>query len=428
VSTTETRSLGWRCRVGPYNPAVQDDVGTSAQDQLESLQALTDTAITALGFDDLLDELLNRVQRALDADTAAILLLSRGDGDLVATAARGIEEEVREGVRVPIGTGFAGRIAATRGPIRLDRVDATTVKNPILWEKGVKAMLGVPLLTGERLLGVLHVGRLDQRSFTDHDVALLQVAADRVAGAIQGHALAIERTAAVLLERSLLPERLPSFPGLELAARYVPAEGQVIGGDWYDVFTLPTGALWIIVGDVAGHGIEASIVMGRIRSALRAYALLDLPAEEVVSLVDHKVDHFEIGTIATLACAVTTPPFDTLTIVLAGHPPPVIAAPDRPAEIATIRPGPPLGWGSRDPYAPKTFVLTPGTTVALYTDGLIERRGEPIDLGIERLRAAITAAHPSRVTAELMHHLVGQTTADDDIALVVLRRTATSDE
>ena len=212
-----------------YNPAVPDEVEASTQAQLASLQALTDTAITSLEVEDLLDELLSRVQETLDADTAAVLLLAEGAGDLVATAARGIEEEVREGVRIPIGTGFAGRIAASRGPIRLDRVDATTVANPILWEKGIKVMLGVPLLTADRLLGVLHVGRLENRPFTDHELALLQVVAERVAGAIQGRSLAIERAAAALLERSLLPEQLPRHPGLELAARYVPAEGEV---DW----------------------------------------------------------------------------------------------------------------------------------------------------------------------------------------------------
>ena len=100
-------------------------------------------------------------------------------------------------------------------------------------------MLGVPLLTADRLLGVLHVGRLENRLFTDHDVALLQVVADRVAGAIQSQALAVERAAAALLERSLQPDQLPSCPGLELAARYVPAQGEPVGGDWYDVFTLP---------------------------------------------------------------------------------------------------------------------------------------------------------------------------------------------
>jgi hypothetical protein len=407
-----------------HNPAVSEHGESIAEDRLARLQAVTDTAITALDVEDLLEELLKRVEEALDADTAAVLLLDRSGSELVATAALGIEEEVRTGVRVPVGTGFSGRIAATRGPIRLDRVDASTVANPILWEKGVEVMLGVPLLTSDRLLGVLHVGRLERRPFTEHDVALLQVVAERVASAIQGRTLAIERAATAILERSLLPERLPSYPGLELAARYVPAEGQVIGGDWYDVFRLPSGQLWVVVGDVAGHGIEASIVMGRIRSSLRAYSLLVLPVDEVLHLVDKKVDHFEIGTIATVACVVSDPPYDTLTVALAGHPPPVVAGPDRPAEVVAVAPGPPLGVGWGDRYPTTTLALTLGTTVALYTDGLVERRGEPITDGIERLRAVIRPAPARAVTADVMHDLVGRSTAFDDIALVVLHKLA----
>ena len=136
-----------------------------------------------------------------------------------ATAARGIEDEVREGVRVPIGTGFAGRVAASREPIRLERVDATTVTNPILWEKGIKVMLGIPLLSGDQVLGVIHVGRLEHRPFTDDDIALLQVVADRVAGHPKpSHA--IERAAAALLERSLLPNDCRVTRAFQFAARY----------------------------------------------------------------------------------------------------------------------------------------------------------------------------------------------------------------
>jgi putative methionine-R-sulfoxide reductase with GAF domain len=407
------------------NPAVPGHQEVTAEDRLASLQALTDTALTKLDVEDLLDELLKRVQEALDCDTAAVLLLDKGGDQLVATAALGIEEEVREGVRVPVGSGFSGRVAATRAPIRLDRVDASTVANPILWEKGIEVMLGVPLLASDRLLGVLHVGRLERRPFTEDDVALLQVVAVRVAAAIQGRTLAIERAAAAILERGLLPERLPSYPGLELAARYVPAEGQVIGGDWYDVFRLPSGQVWVVVGDVAGHGMEASIVMGRIRSSLRAYSLLDLPVDEVLHLVDKKVDHFEIGTIATVACAVSDPPYETLTVALAGHPPLVVATPDRPSEVAEVAPGPPLGVGWGDRYPTTTLPLTRGTTVALYTDGLVERRGEPITDGIERLRAAMRPAPAQAVTSEVMHDLVGRSTTHDDIALVVLHKVAT---
>jgi hypothetical protein len=366
------------------------------------------------------------VRAILDADTSAVLLLDRATDELVATAARGIEEEVREGVRVPMGTGFAGRIAATRGPIRLDRVDATTVANPILWEKGIRVMLGVPLLSANEVFGVLHVGRLDDRPFTDQDVELLQVVAERVAGATQARMLAIERAVTGLLERSLLPGVLPRLPGIELAARYVPAEGTVIGGDWFDLFTLPSGQLWIVVGDVAGHGMQASVVMGRIRSALRAYTLLELPPDEVLRLVDRKVKHFEIGTIATVACAVADPPFDTLTVALAGHPPPVVAVPGEPAELAVVEAAPPVGSGWTRGPVPAVLPIAPGAVVAFYTDGLIERRGEPIDVGLERLRATVAPEHPSRVTAALMHRLVGSTITEDDIALVVARRTPTA--
>jgi len=393
------------------------------QNRLANLQALTDTALSALDVDDLLVELLNRVRDILDADTAAVLLLDEGSGELVARAACGIEEEVRQGVRVRLGTGFAGRIAATKGEIRLDRVDATTVTNPILWEKGIKVMLGVPVLGGDRVLGVLHVGRLDERPFSAEDGELLRVVADRIAAATQVRQLAMEAAAAELLERSLLPPVLPRHPGLELAARYVPAETNTVGGDWYDVFTLPSGQLWIVVGDVAGHGLQAAVVMGRVRSALRAYSMLDLPPEEGVERVDRKVHHFEMGTIVTLACAVLQPPFDTVRVAVAGHPAPVVAAPDEPSAFARIDITPPLGTWSELRRSSTTFSLPPGAVVVFYTDGLVERRGEPLDVGLERLLAAVRPHPPDVVASDVMQRLVGSTVPSDDIALVVVRRT-----
>jgi serine phosphatase RsbU (regulator of sigma subunit) len=196
----------------------------------------------------------------------------------------------------------------------------------------------------------------------------------------------------------------------------------VIGGDWYDLFTLPSGQLWIVVGDVAGHGMEASVTMGRIRSALRAYSMLEVPPDEVLRLIDRKVKHFEIGTIATVACAVMDPPFDAMTVASAGHLPPVVATPGEAATLVGITPDPPLGtgWGRRHP--PTTVPLAPGAVVAFYTDGLVERRGEPITAGLDRVRRAIEPAGPYELTARVMHELVGPTVTEDDIALVVIRR------
>ncbi len=152
---------------------------------LPRLQRLTDAALTHLQLDDLLDALLDRVRELLEADTCAILLLDESTDELVACAARGIEEEVEQGVRIPVGGGFAGRVAATRQPVVLDDVDHAHVLNPILRQKGIKSMLGVPLLVEGNCLGVLHVGTLVHRVFDEEDVEILQLAGDRAALAIE---------------------------------------------------------------------------------------------------------------------------------------------------------------------------------------------------------------------------------------------------
>jgi signal transduction histidine kinase len=150
-------------------------------ERLRRLQAVTDVAIAHLALDELLSELLLRIRDALNADTAAILLLEETGTELVARAAKGIEEEVERGVRIPFGKGFAGRIAALRRPVVLDDVDHADVLNPILREKGIKSMAGVPLIARGNLLGVVHVGTLTPRLFTPSDVELLEVVAQRAA-------------------------------------------------------------------------------------------------------------------------------------------------------------------------------------------------------------------------------------------------------
>jgi signal transduction histidine kinase len=149
------------------------------------LQSLTDAALAHLQLDELLDALLVRTRQVLDVDTCAILLLDQETDELVAQAALGIEEEVEQGVRIPVGGGFAGRIAAEKRPYILDDVDHGNVLNPILRQKGVKSMLGVPLVVEGAVLGVLHIGSLVPRKFRDDEVELLQLVADRAALAIE---------------------------------------------------------------------------------------------------------------------------------------------------------------------------------------------------------------------------------------------------
>jgi GAF domain-containing protein len=150
---------------------------------LESLQRVTDSALAFLTEEELLHELLQRISDILAVDTVAFLLL---EGDtLHARAAKGIEEEVERGVRIPLGRGFAGRIAAERRAITITDVDHADILNPLLREKGIQSLLGVPLLVQGRVIGVLHVGSLTPRDFTDDDRDLLQLAADRAALAIE---------------------------------------------------------------------------------------------------------------------------------------------------------------------------------------------------------------------------------------------------
>jgi signal transduction histidine kinase len=157
----------------------------TARIRLESVQAVTDAALAHLELLPLLDALLPRIHDTLDVDTVAVLLLEEATAELVATAAVGIEEEVEQGVRIPLGRGFAGRIAARREPVFLPDVDHADVLNPILREKGIKSLLGVPLVLAGETLGVLHVGSLTPRAFTRADTELLQLVADRVAIAVE---------------------------------------------------------------------------------------------------------------------------------------------------------------------------------------------------------------------------------------------------
>jgi len=391
------------------------------EDRLRDIQAITDAALSRLDDHELLAELLERTRAILRADTAAVLLLDFSSGELIATAAAGLEEEVRQGVRIPVGRGFAGRIAAEHRPVILDHVDHDTVLNPILWAKGIRTLMGVPLIASGKVIGVLHVGSRTAREFTSEDVELLQLAADRAAAAVQSLMAQEDRVAATALQRSLLPSALPAADGAQLAVRYVPGEGTV-GGDWYDVFTLPSGQLGMVIGDVTGSGLPAAVIMGRMRSALRAYALDTCDPAEVLRRLDRKMQHFEPGAVATVAYAVFDPGLDRVHICSAGHYPPVIAAAGRPAELADVPAGLLIGAARGARRRVATIDVSPGTLMCFYTDGLIERRGHPIDHGLALLRQAVTAQPPDAACAAVMAALVGSEPARDDIALLMFRR------
>ena len=395
-------------------------------ERLRRIESVTDAALARLDVEDLLVELLDRVRELLTVDTAAVLLLDFASQQLVATAARGIEEEVRQGVRIPIGRGFAGRIAAERRPVIIDEVDHSDVLNPILRERGIHSLLGVPLIAGGRLVGVVHVGSLTPRRFTADEVSLLQLVADRIALAVQASLSQVERASAGTLQRSLLPARLPAVPGLELAARYVPGEQGRVGGDWYDVFTLPSGRLWLVIGDVAGHGLGAAVVMGRLRTAVRAYALDDGAPADVLSRMDTNVERFEPDAMATVLCATFEPSFDRLHVSSAGHLAPMLALPGQAAVLLDVPIDPPLGVRGPVRRRTTTVPVPPEALLLLYTDGLVERRSTSLESGLERLRASTIAASAESVVMALFARLVGSEALDDDIAMLAVRRSSSA--
>jgi len=394
----------------------------SPDDQLRDIQALTDAALSHLDAESMLTELLDRTKEVLQADTATVLLLDHASRELIATAASGLEEEVRQGVRIPLGAGFAGRIAAERKPLILDRVDDHTVVNPILWAKGITTIMGVPMIVAGRVIGVLHVGSLTGRRFGDEDAALLQVAADRAATAVAAMQARTDRIAAGALQRSLLPAALPKVAGAALAARFIPGHG-AIGGDWYDVFFLPSGELSLVVGDVAGSGLPAAVIMGRMRSALRAYALETSDPAEVLTRLDRKMQHFEPGALATVLYAVLDPSLEIARVSAAGHLPPVLAVPGHSGELVDVHPDLLIGADAATTRHCATIVVPPGGLLCMCTDGLVERREYPLDEGLARLCKAVQPGPAEAACAAVLGALVGNEEVRDDIALLMLHRT-----
>jgi anti-sigma regulatory factor (Ser/Thr protein kinase)/putative methionine-R-sulfoxide reductase with GAF domain len=398
--------------------------GRAPSEQVRSLGRLSDPALSELGLEEFLDELLLRVRDVLSVDTVAILLYDSESDELVARAAKGIEEEVERGVRIPVGQGFAGRIAAERVAIFIADVGHADILNPILRQKGIRSLLGVPLIVEGDLIGVLHVGSLTPRTFGERDLAVLQVAAARAAPGIERARLVSafehEHRLALALQRSLLPRRLVEFAGVSAAARYLPATDEV-GGDWYDIFELPRGRLGVAIGDVVGHGVRAAALMGQLRTALHAYALEDHAPGRTLELVDRFVQGMPEPAMATAAYAVLDADLGVLTVASAGHLPPLVIG-RRGVSSLELSPAPPLG---AVPYASCTEVeapLAPGEMVVLYTDGLVERPGIRLSDSIDVLTELVADARsPEEICWRAFDRLVPEGGPRDDVAIVALQ-------
>ncbi|WP_371589830.1 SpoIIE family protein phosphatase [Streptomyces virginiae] len=235
-----------------------------------------------------------------------------------------------------------------------------------------------------------------------------------------------QREAAVTLQRSLLPQELEQPDDLRVAATYQPGGTEAaVGGDWYDVITLGAGRTALVIGDVMGRGVRAAAVMGQLRTAVRAYARLDLPPHEVLQLLDGLAAEIDASQIATCVYAVHDPNEGLLAYASAGHLPILVRDEDGTVRRAADPTGPPLGTGGWL-HTSGTIALGPGSTAVLYTDGLVERRGEDIDEGVAALERALSGAQgtPAVICDRLMRALGVDADHDDDVAVMVLQQPA----
>ena len=390
--------------------------------------AVAPTVVSIVGRQNI-SEILRSVRRAMGSDTATILLLDRTRTVLEPAGTVGLEATLRGAPRVPLGVGFAGRVAASRQPVILEDVTNNSVINPVLLNHGVRSLLGVPIIMGSELLGVLHVGSLRHRDFTDEDVLRMTELAADLAATLRRRFEDEEHTTALALQRSLLPTTFRVPEGISISARYVPAEGD-LGGDWYDAFSLPGGRVGLVMGDVIGHGMESAVVMGRLRSTLRAYALdYDDPAE-VISRLDRKICHFEPDALATVVYGVSEPPYDEWRFSVAGHMLPLIGAPGMATRQMDAHVDRLLGLSPDAKRHCTTVTLGEGGFMFLFTDGLVERRPGPNDGDVEfvdenlakAMKVLSASDDPELACIRVLSEVVGDYASEDDIAVLVAKR------
>ncbi|MFH9706959.1 SpoIIE family protein phosphatase [Streptomyces luteogriseus] len=316
-------------------------------------------------------------------------------------------------------------------PVLVERVDGPMLRRLArdsraalaLHEAGAHSYLALPLVARGKVLGTLSLYRtVNQRPFDDRDQVLASELAARAAICIDNARLyGRERGTALTLQRSLLPSTPAEREGLDIAARYRPALSEV-GGDWYDVLPLGPGRTGLVVGDVMGKGVQAAAIMGQLSTATRALARLDLPPAELLRHLDDIAGSLG-DAIATCVYAVCDLRRGTCELSSAGHLPPVLAAADGSAELVEVPGGVPLGVGGVD-FGTVEVELAPGSLLALYTDGLVENRGEPIDTGLDTLTRLLGNAGPSlqRASDSLLRALSPE--PDDDVALLLVRTRA----
>ncbi|MET9854540.1 SpoIIE family protein phosphatase [Streptomyces sp. NPDC006450] len=317
---------------------------------------------------------------------------------------------------------------------------------PLFVPQGAHSSVAVPLYARGLILGCVTVWRSQLASaFGEEDAALLQDVVSRAAlGVDNARRYTKEHRSAVALQRSLLPRSAVDCAAVETVGVYRPAGGGMgVGGDWFDVIPLPSLRVAFVVGDVVGHGLEATAAMARLRTAVQTLADLDLDPGELLTHLDDLVLGFSSEQMtgesraepavlgATCLYAVYDPVTGQCAAATAGHPPPALLSPgDEPAFVGLV-PGPPLGVGGM-PFEVTEFEVRPGSMLAFFTDGLVESRGGDIDEGMDRLRSALAGANPGlalgAISQDIFDGVLPQEPSDDVALLLARTRVLSSDQ
>ncbi len=358
-----------------------------------------------------------------------------GESDMLYTLS-GVPRSTFGDLAMPRNTAIFGPTFAGEGTVRFDdvTVDSRYGHNPPYFgmpagHPPVRSYLAVPVVARNGdVLGGVFVGHPDAGVFTARAERIVEGVVSHAAIAIENARLyERERSAALTLQRSLLPGSLPEGPGFRLTAAYLPASHHAeIGGDWYDAHLLGDGRLSMTVGDIGGHDLRAAAVMGQVRTAVRMSALEGADPVEVLVRADRFLS-MSGGEFATAIQARYEPTTRRLTVASAGHPPPLAVTGGDRATFLDVDPLPVLGYGLLAQMGagtgPSTFQLDPGSTVILYTDGLVERRDRSLEVGLERLRTAADSdwgLAPDALCRHLLNEVIGEWSQGDDIVVLLL--------
>jgi anti-anti-sigma factor len=348
----------------------------------------------------------------------------------------GDDAEARERfARIPLSAPLAVTTAVTeRRPLWIEdmadwpgaRGGLAAPQSATLSSFGLRSTVSLPLLVAGRVVGVIGMGFPATRRFGPAERSMLLAVAEQCAQALDRARLyRAQQSIASTLQLSLLPQRLPQLEQLALAAEYLPgAEGTSAGGDWYDVVELGEGRVAIAVGDVVGQGPTAAAVMGQLRSALSAALLQGCPPADALELLDRFAARLPGALASTAACLVLDQRAGTVRWARAGHPPPLLITDAGATPLEDGGAGAVLGAPGRPPFTEGTADVAPGATLLLYTDGLVERRGEPLDEGLERVArvaAGLAGADPARLTRALLAEVLDDSAPPDDVAVIAAR-------